>query len=79
MTTISSMSVKPCCLSISAPYAKWRYFVSEKEQKREAKKGNGKEASENLFSVAGKNSGSGSGAEIPLSGWRGENALFEAH
>jgi len=43
------------------------------------KKGNGKEASENLFSVAGKNSGSGSGAEIPLSGWRGENALFEAH
>jgi len=43
------------------------------------KKGNGKEASENLFSVAGKNSGSASGAEIPLSGWRGENALFEAH
>jgi hypothetical protein len=32
------MRVKPCCLFISAPYAKWRYFVSGKEEKREAKR-----------------------------------------
>jgi hypothetical protein len=71
ITTISSMSVNPCCLFISAPYAKWRYFVSEKGR-NERQKGNGKEASENLFSVAGKNSGSASGAEIPPLGGEGE-------
>ena len=48
--TISSMSVNPCCLSISAPYAKWRYFVSGKKQKREAKKGTGM-GLQRIFSV----------------------------
>ena len=43
------------------------------------KKENEKGASENSFRVAEKDNGFASEAEIPLSGQRGERALFEAH
>jgi hypothetical protein len=76
MTTISSMSVNPCCLSISAPYAKWRYFVSGKEQKREAKRereGGFRE----FIQCCREEQRICERAEIPSP--ERENALFEAH
>ena len=65
------MSVKPCCLSISAPDAKWRYFVSGKEQKREAKKGTGRRLQRIYSVLQGRTADLRAGLKFPSPGGEG--------
>lgn len=75
MTTISSMSVNPCCLSISAPYAKWRYSGSAKGEKRGAKKGTGKGLQRIHAVLQGRTTDLRAGLKFPSPGGEGKRVI----